>query len=65
MHDCDLYIRVVSIPRPHVQGFFLKMITRQGDGLTDVVTSVPCETGTVQEICLVEVTSSSLGLVLH
>eukprot|EP00904_Undaria_pinnatifida_P000885 jgi/Undpi1/10798/HiC_scaffold_29.g13246.m1 len=38
------------------KGFFLKMITRQGDGLTDVVTSVPCETGTVQEICLVETT---------
>eukprot|EP00904_Undaria_pinnatifida_P013612 jgi/Undpi1/9381/HiC_scaffold_26.g11839.m1 len=39
-----------------VEGFFLKMITRQGDGLTDVVTSVPCETGTTQEICLVETT---------
>lgn len=58
-YDRHVYPRAVSTLHPHVQIFFLKMITRQKDGTTAALTSVQCAAGSSQEICMVEVLYSS------
>ena len=43
------------LPSSGVQTFLLKVTTRNTDGTTTVVKSVPCEAGSITEICFVEV----------